>query len=311
MKIENTNNGILKNHTQNNIQNSIQNNITDTALIYEGGGMRGSYTAGFVNTLLENELYFDYVAGISAGSSHTVNYISRDKVRTKTAFVDMVTDPEFGGWKYFFKGEGYFRAKYLYEETPLPFKPHPFDFKTFVENPAKLRIGAFDRETGELHYFTKQDAKTLEDLMKIVRSSSSMPIFMPPTEYKDRVFVDGGLAGGIALDIAKKDGYEKFFVVLSRPKGYRKSPMKFMRFMKAYYRNYPKVVEAMMARHTVYNQTLEELEDLEASGQAMLVYPDQMPVSSREISHAKLQESYQLGYDQGQRDIERWQKFLL
>lgn len=289
---------------------TLTNNIKDTALIFEGGGMRGSYTAGIVNTLLENELYFDYVAGISAGSSHCVNYMSRDMVRSKSAFVELVQDPNFGGWKSFFKGEGYFKSQYLYEETPLPNARFPFDFDTFMKNPAQLRIGAFERNTGDLHYHTKEEVANLQDLMKMVRASSSMPIFMPPTTFKNNVYVDGGLAGGIALDIAQKDGIEKFFVVLSRPKGYRKSPMKFTGIFKAYYRQYPKVIEAMMKRHITYNQTLDELEQLEKEGKAFLVYPDVMPVSSREIDYQKLCESYELGVLQGRRDVESWKDFL-
>lgn len=288
----------------------LQNNIHDTALIFEGGGMRGSYTAGIVNTLLESELFFDYVAGISAGSSHTVNYISRDMHRVKASFVDLVEDPNFGGWRFFFKGEGYFRAKYLYEEISLPNAAFPFDFNTFEQNPAKLRIGAFDRETGALHYFSREDIQSLTDLMKIVRSSSSMPIFMPPTHYRNHIYVDGGLGGGIALDVAKADGYKKFFVVLSRPKGYRKKPMQFSGAIRAYYRHYPQVIEAMMQRHVVYNQTLDELEALESEGKAYLVYPEMMPVSSREIRADKLAQSYALGYGQGQREKQQWKAFF-
>lgn len=82
---------------------TITNNIHDTALIFEGGGMRASYTAGFLNILLENEIFFDYVAGISAGSSHSVNYLSRDIERSKRSFVDLVLDPNFGGWNPFLK----------------------------------------------------------------------------------------------------------------------------------------------------------------------------------------------------------------
>lgn len=288
----------------------LENNIKDTALIFEGGGMRGSYTAGMLNVLLENELYFDYVAGISAGSSHSVNYLSRDQVRAKSAFVDFVLDPQFGGWRSFFKGEGYFKSDYLYEVTPLPGAKFPFDFETFMANPATLKIGAFDRDNGEVRYHSKEDIKTLQDLMLIVRSSSSMPIFMPETEFQNHVYVDGGLGGGVALDIAKRDGMKKYFVVLTRPKGYRKRPMKYSRIIKTYYRKYPYVVDAMMNRHIVYNQTLEELEALEREGKAFLVYPDTMPVSSRETNFEKLRESYQLGYKQGLSDLPRWKAFL-
>lgn len=85
----------------------LKSNIFDTALIFEGGGMRASFTSGIVNTLLENELYFNYIAGISAGSSCTLNYLSRDKKRTKASFVDFVKDPEFGGWRTFLRGKGF------------------------------------------------------------------------------------------------------------------------------------------------------------------------------------------------------------
>lgn len=288
----------------------VNNNVKDVALIFEGGGMRASYTAGFLNTLLENEIYFDYVAGISAGSSHSANYLSRDIERSKRSFVDFALDPNFGSWKSFFKGEGFFRSQYIYEETPYPDAALPFDFDTFMANPAKLRIGAFEQNSGEMVYFSRDDIHSMEDLMKIVRASSSMPIFMPPTEIGGNTYVDGGLGGGIALDIAKKDGMKKFFVILTRPRGYRKSPVKYKRTVRAYYRKYPLVSEAMYNRYIIYNQTLDELEELEKEGKAFLVYPDTMPVSNKETNYNKLNESYHLGYNQGKRDLPKWKEFL-
>lgn len=288
----------------------IVNNIKDTALIFEGGGMRASYTAGILNNLLEQEIYFDYVAGISAGSSHTANYLSRDISRSKRSFVDLVLDPNFGGWKSFLKREGFFRSQYIYEETHYPDAALPFDFETFMANPAQLRIGAFDRDCGEMKYFAKEDIHQISDLMKIVRSSSSMPIFMPETYYSNHYYVDGGLGGGIPLDITKKDGFKKFFVVLTREKGYRKKPLKYTGIIKAYYRKYPLVVEAMLNRYKVYNQILEELEQLESEGKAFLVYPEAMKISNRETNYEKLFESYNLGYEQGRRDLPKWEKFL-
>ena len=288
----------------------IQNNIFDTALIFEGGGMRASYTAGFVNHLLENELYFNYVVGISAGASHSVNYLSRDGVRTRKSFVDLVKDPNFGGWTSFLKGEGYFRAKYIYEETPYDDGALPLDFETFMENPAKMRVGAFDIDQGELVYLRKENVKEILDLMKMVRASSSMPMFMPITDFRGRRYLDGGIDGGVALEAAKRDGFKKFFVILTRPKGYRKSPVKYSGIIKAYYRKYPAVVNALLTRHIRYNQTLEELEALEKEGKAFLVYPDQMTISNRERNHQQLVNSYESGYRQGKRDLPNWKEFL-
>ena len=108
----------------------------------------------------------------------------------------------------------------------------------------------------------------------------------------------------------KKDGMKKYFVVLTREKGYRKKPIKYEGAIKAYYRKYPVVAEAMLKRHIIYNQTLEELEELEREGKAFLVYPEVMPVSNREVNFHKLSESYQLGYKQGKRDVPAWKEFL-
>ena len=288
----------------------LENNIFDTALIFEGGGMRASYTAGFLNTLLENEIYFDYVAGISAGSSHSVNYLSRDVDRAKKSFVDLVLDPKFGGWGSFLKGEGYFKAKYLYEETPYPGARLPFDFETFCANPARLRVGAFRRETGEMIYFSKEDMTDVGRLMKIVRCSSSMPVFMPPTECDGHYYVDGGLGGGIALDIAKKDNMKRFFVVLSRPKGFVMQPPKWRGAIRALYKKRPHMADAVMNRYKTYNRTLKELKQLESEGKAFLVYPDMMPVTNRETNFKKLSESYRAGRAQGRRDLHAWKDFL-
>jgi len=286
------------------------NNILDTALIFEGGGMRASYTSGILNNLLEENLYFDYVTGISAGSSNAVNYLSRDIKRAKKSFVDLVKDPNFGGWDKFIKGLGFFSAEFIYEKTPQEGELLPFNWEAFEKNPAQLRIGAVHRDTGKLVYFSRKDICSLDDMMKIVRASSSLPFFMPPALYREEYYVDGGLAGGIPLDIAQEDGFKKFFVVLSREKGYSKLALKHPKILRGYYRKYPAMVEAMISRYKIYNRTLEELRELENDGRAFLVYPDQMPVCSREVDEKKLQESYDMGYAQGKRDVHLWREFL-
>ncbi len=289
---------------------TLANNITDTALIFEGGGMRASYTAGFVNTLLENGIYFDYVAGISAGASHSINYLSRDTERARKSFVDLMLNSEIGGWLSFLRGEGYFRAHYIYEETHYPDAALPLDFETLMANPARMRIGAFETESGRMRYFTKDDIGDVHDLVKIVRSSSTLPFFMLPTQFQQKIYIDGGLGCGIALDIAKEDGFSKFFVVLSRPRGFRKKPFKIPAVIKAYFRKRPHVADATLNCYVTYNQTLDELEELESEGKAFLVVPETMPVTSMETNFDKLQESYNLGYVQGQRDLSSWKEFL-
>lgn len=182
-----------------NDHNKFNVNINDVALIFEGGGMRASYTAGAVVTLLENNLNFGDVYGISAGSSHTVNYVSRDTVRAKMSFVDLVDDPEFGGLKTFVQGKGFFNAHHLYEgvaEDPDKYDSRfHFDWDTFCANPANVHIEALERDTGETVLWTKSDMRSAHEMMLRVRASSTMPIFMPPTVVEGHTYMGTAASG--------------------------------------------------------------------------------------------------------------------
>ena len=193
--------------------------------------MRASYTAGVVTTLLERKLSFPKVYGISAGASHTVNYVSRDIERSRASFTDLVRDPEFGGVGSFLSGRGFFNAHHLYEGIAEDLtgtdEVMAFDFETFLANKAEVHIEGFDWETGETVAWTKADMPTMLDMMLRVRASSTMPLFMPPTTIDGRTYMDGGMgtSWGICLDAARRDGFERFFIVRTQPRGYRKKPL--------------------------------------------------------------------------------------
>jgi len=290
----------------------LTSNIADTALIFEGGGMRGAFTAGVVNVLLEAGLHCDYVAGISAGSSNTVNYIARDPVRARKSFVEFGADPHFGSWRTWLRGQGLFNAHYIYEETWLPSGPLPFPFETFMANPATWRIGAFDAAAGETVYWSKADIRVAADLMRRVRASSSIPLVMPPVVIDGRLYVDGalGTGGGIPLSVAQRDGYTRFFAVLTRPRSYVKPPYKGQGLLKAYYRKYPAIAEGIARRAAEYNATREELLDLESQGQACVVFPDRMTVTNRTHDVTALRACFDAAIDQSRRDLPAWVDFL-
>ena len=287
--------------------------VGDVALLFEGGGMRASYTCASAITLLELGVAFDFVCGLSAGASNTVNYLSRDIVRMRKSFVEIASDPRFGGWKSFVQGKGMFSAHWLYQEAGLPDGPLPFDFDTFRSNPARLAIQAFDRDSGETVVWTKDDMPTLDALMRRVRASSTLPLAMPPIEIDGRTFYDGGLGrgGGIALDLALQAGYDRVFAVLTRRRGYRKvAPGRSGRATADLYLRYPRVREALLTRHERYNETLDRLEDMAAEGRALIVYADKMAVESSTTDLAALEKSFSDGYAQAQAEAPRWLEWL-
>lgn len=287
----------------------------DTVLMLEGGGMRASYTAGAVSVLMEQNITFDYVCGISAGSSHTVNYLSGDVFRTRASFVDFVTDPQFGGMKTFLEGKGMFSAHWIYEVAGLPDGALPFDFDAFEKNPTPCAIQAFDRDTGEDVVWHREDMATLHDLMVRVRASSTLPLVMPPVTIDGRVYYDGGLGvgGGLPLQMALDSGCSRIFAVLTRPKGFRRpwpDIGRAARLTAERYRKYPHVREALLTRNERYNAEIDRLEQMAEEGKAYIVYADKMAVENSTTDVAKLRASYFDGYDQAQRELPRWIEWL-
>lgn len=289
----------------------MQSNIEDVALVFEGGGMRASYTSAVVNTLVENNLFFNNVYGVSAGSSNSVNYLSRDLWRTRVSFTELSDDPQFGGIGSFLTHKGIFNARYIYQEAGKPDGRIPFNMETFLNNPAQITVEGFDRDTGETLYWRKNDMATLDDLMLRVRASSSLPLAMVATQVEDRWCYDGGLGegSGIMVPCAQADGFDRYFVVCTRPKGYRKTEKR-NSFIDALLWRRPHVRKALATRARRYNEQLDNLEKLEAEGRAYVFYAEGQQVESGERDVTVLQANYERGYAQAQKEKEAWAHFL-
>ncbi len=292
---------------------AMTSNVFDTALIFEGGGMRASYTAGVVNTLLENEIYFDNVYGLSAGSSNAVNYLSRDIERARRSFVDIVTDPQFGGIGSFLTGKGWFNAKRIYQDMGKPGDFLPFNMEAFLANPAKVTIESFQRDTGKTVYWTKDDLDTLDKLMIRVQASSTLPFMMPSPVVDGVHYYDGGIGegAGFLLPRAQRDGFKRFFIVRTRPRSYRKQEEKRAKdkLIDLAYRRYPHLTAALDSRPARYNRIADEIDKLAESGAAYVFYAEEMAVSSGETDIAKLQKSYDTGYAQAQDELPAMKRF--
>lgn len=286
--------------------------VTDTALVFEGGGMRAAFSSGFSTVLLDHDLHLPWVGGISAGSSCTVNYVSRDRVRAERTFVDIAAHPNFGGWRTWVAGKGLFNAEWLYQHTSRPHQPLPLDMTTFAASPAEVRVGAVRCEDGEMVYWGREDLTDLDYLALRVRASSTMPLLMPLTTIDGVDYCDGALGptGGIAVDAAMRDGYDRFLVVMTRERGYRKPPAKFPPAYRTLFRRYPAVAQAILDRPDNYNRTLDELFELEREGRAYLVFPDRMPIQNSERRVPVLRSVFRAGRAQAQREVGAIREFL-
>ena len=288
--------------------------IDDTALVFEGGGMRGAFTAGIVATLIEEGIDFPHVSGISAGSSNTVNYVSRDAKRAHDTFTTVADSPDFGGFRHWIEGRGMFNVDYLYDEIAQPDGDAPLDLDTFLANPAEVRIGAFNATRGEEVWFTKDDMRTVEEVGRCVRASSTLPIIMPTVTIDGDTYVDGALGpnGGIPLDAPMRDGYRKFFVVLTRPRDFVKTPTKpgVCSALRLAFPRLPSIAEAVARRTVAYNAARRKLFQLEEQGRALIVTPGDLGIDKMEMNVDRLEDAYDAGGARARADLPRWEAFL-
>ncbi len=284
----------------------------DTALVIEGGGMRNAYTAGCIDRLLANDVQFGWVGGISAGATHAVNFLSGSRFRNRQSFVEMGSDATTGGVKSFMKGTGYFNAEYIYEQIGLPDQALPFDWEAFQANPTPMRIAAMEANTGKTVNWGREDFPTLEALMKRVRASSTLPGLMPVPVIDGVEYVDGALgdSGGLIIQAAIDDGFEKFFVLRSRPAGYRRTQPRSPRLMRQFLRNRPIVAEAALSRHGRYNQAADLIDSLEAEGKAYVFRPNRMKIANTERNFDKLEQAFNYGVVQSLNEWDDWLAFF-
>ena len=286
--------------------------FSDVALVIEGGGTRNAYTAAVIDQFIEHNIHFGWVGGVSAGSSHVVNYLSADRFRTVASFVDFAADRNASGIRPFLRGRGYFNSEYIYETAPGPTQPYPFDFATLSADPTPFQISAVRADTGETVYWGRESATDLNSLMKRVRASSTMPGFMPLTYIDGAPYVDGavGETGGLMLQPAIDAGFKKFLVLASRPREYWRPEIARPGFIRAALRRYPAIAAATIGRPALYNATKQRILELETAGQAYVFFAEDMKIQNTEINLAKLRATFDSGMRQTKRDWPAMMDFL-
>ena len=276
-------------------------------LVLEGGGHRGIFTAGVLDVFLENNISFDGVIGVSAGAVHGASFLSKQKGRSLRYALKYCNDKRYMGLGSLLKTGDYFNVDFCYYQLPQVLDP--FDNEAFENQKTAYYTVSTDVNTGEAVY---HQCKTLrDDYIKWIVASASMPLVAKIVEVDGQKLLDGGVADSIPEAAFRKMGYTKNVVILTQPKGYEKSKNSMLPLIKRIYKKYPKFIEAVENRHIVYNQELKDLEDLEKTGNVLVLRPRQELVASRtERNPEKLQETYNQGREIALEELEKIKAFL-
>ncbi len=261
-------------------------------MVLEGGGMRGMYTAGVLDVMLENEIKIDGIVGVSAGTVFGCNYKSKQIGRAIRYNKKYSRDSRYGSWKSLLKTGDIYDKEFCYSQ--LPKELDPFDYKTFEENPMEFYATCTDANTGKPVYRRCYTADDKE--MEWFRASASMPLVSKVVEIDGGAYLDGGIGDSIPIRWIREKGFDKNIVILTRPRGYRKPRNRVLLLMRIVLHKYPNVIKAMKERHIHYNESLDEINRLERSREVFVFSPDfGMDVRRTEHNPDKLEMAYRMG----------------
>lgn len=275
-------------------------------LVLEGGAMRGLFTSGIIDVMMEAGIEPDGLIGVSAGAAFGCNYKSRQPGRAIRYNKRYARDKRYCSWQSWLKTGDLFNAEFGYHVIPK--KYDLFDDKAFEQNPMEFYAVCTDVETGLPVY------KKLEESTHLtydwIRASASMPLASKVVELEGMKVLDGGVADSIPLKYFESIGYDRNVVILTQPEGYVKEHNRLMPLMRIALRKYPKMIEALDQRHIMYNRQLDDVRQAEREGRCIVIRPDgKLPIGH--ISHVpeEMQRVYDLGRDAGLRNIDRLKEF--
>ncbi|MBQ9748225.1 MAG: patatin family protein [Clostridia bacterium] len=276
-------------------------------LILEGGAMRGLFTAGVIDVMMEHGIVYDGAIGVSAGAAFGCNYKSGQIGRVLRYNTRFCADKRYSGFGVLIKTGNIYSTEFCYGEVPLRYDV--FDFDAYRRNPMSFYVVCTDVETGEAVYHAYEG--TEESGFDWIRASASMPFVSQIVEIDGRKLLDGGIADSIPVRYFESLGYDRSVVVLTQPLGYHKRANPFAPLMKLMYKQYPRLVETMANRHLHYNETLAYIREREQKGELLVIRPPMdLPVGKVEKNPERLREAYRIGREEAEKRLPEILSFL-
>ena len=275
-------------------------------LVLEGGAMRGLFSAGICDVMMEHDIWPDGIIGVSAGAAFGCNYKSRQPGRAIRYNMRFAKDQRYSGlWSLLTTGD-YFNAEFAYHTVPNTYDL--FDDAAFEANPMEFVVVCTDVTTGKPIYqkLSASDRETYD----WIRASASMPLVSRVVELSGHKLLDGGVSDSIPLAYFEQRGYDRNVVILTQPDGYQKEHNRLMLLMKMALSKYPQMIDALDKRHIMYNQQLDFVRKAEAEKRCLVIRPEErIPIGHISHDPEQMHRVYEMGRKTGEQQIENIRNF--
>lgn len=265
-----------------------------------GGGLRGNYTAGIYDYLLDNSIDIEYCLGVSAGSANLITYIAGQRGRLKRFYEQYSFEKEYLSLGNYFKKGMLLDLDYIYSDIINSTGKDPFDFGAAMKSDKQFVAVATDALTGKPQYFSKDDMDF--DDYTLLKASSCLPIISnKPISFKGKDYFDGGISDPIPYKKALSDGCEKLIICLTLPIDFIKKPIPKI-IVKSLVKKYPEIGQQIISANELYNNLIKEIVELEKQGTALILYPKEcFGINTITRDKEGLDKLYNLGYEDGKK----------
>ena len=276
-----------------------------TCLVLEGGAMRGIYSAGVIDALLDKNIKVDAIIGVSAGALFGINYVSNQRGRVLRYNLENVHNKNYMGFYSLLTTGNIMNEDFCFNK--LVYETDPFDFETFKKSKIKFYATVTNLESGKAEYF---EIKDVEKDKEYLRASGSMPLLSKIIKIDNKLFLDGGMSDSIPVKKAQELGYKNIIVVTTQPIDYRKKKYALLPF-KLKYHKYKNFLDTIRNRHISYNDTVKYILDEENKNNVFVIRPTKK-VKIKKIERNKeiIQEQYDLGYNDTIGKLKELNKYL-
>ena len=279
--------------------------MKDVGLVLQGGGMRGVYTSGVLDFFLDKDLYFSYTIAVSAGACNAVAYIMRQRGLGEKVCVNYIIDKKCISYTNLLTKGSIFEMDLMFNELPNSFKS--LDFKSINNCTDRLIVTATDCCTGTPVYIDKNQC---DDIITAVKASSSVPFLTKAVKFQQRSLLDGGISDPIPIRKSMEDGNRRNVIILTNEEGYRQRAFKMKWLADTIYPSYSNLVKSIMNSHTLYDETIKYIKNLENEDKVFVIRPSRyLKVTTFDRNTKRIKDLYELGYRDGEErynDLIRW-----
>ena len=276
--------------------------MQNTAVIVEGGAMRGIFSAGVLDAFYQQQFNpFELCIGVSAGAINLAAWLAGMHKRSWKIYTDYNCRGQFISWAKYLRGGHLIDLDWLWE---IAEREIPLDTSCIINQPATFLITVTNADTGQAEHIEA----AADEISECLRASSALPTaYRATVPFRGREYVDGTVSDPLPVQAAIERGAKRIMLIRSRPRSFAMKEGGFQLLSRVQLRGRPAILQQSLNRGQRYNAALKlARRPPEGVFVQEICPPEDFAVSRLTTDTEKLEAGYQQGIAAGISAMQDW-----